>query len=169
MISELHLATLAGYVALMAGAAIVDFRLLIIPNPVVIGLMLLWPAYLVTVPAVPPYAAIMALGGALAVFAVGALLFARGLIGGGDVKLLSVATLWSGIDRIPALLLATGVLGGVLSLFLLTPLGARITAARRTERRPVGAAEIGFGARPVPYGAAIAAAAVLVILPMKWG
>ena len=169
MASELHLATLAGYVALMAAAAIIDFRHLVIPNPVVLSLLLLWPAYLATIPAVLPSAAVTAIGSALAVFLVGAVLFARGIIGGGDVKLLSVATLWAGIDRIPALLLLTGLLGGVLSLFLLTPLGARITASQRTDPRPAGAAATGFGAGPVPYGVAIAAAAVIAILPMQWG
>ena len=98
------------------------------------------------------------MGCAAAVFVAGALLFSRGLIGGGDVKLLSAATLWAGPSLTPALLLATALLGGLLTILLLVPLAMRT----------VFPADAGDGAAKrvsVPYGIAIAAAALIVTLP----
>ena len=74
-------------------------------------------------------------------FLAGAVLFARGWLGGGDVKLLSAATLWAGAPQTFGLLAATGVLGGVLALFLVSPLGryasgVRSFAARASRRLP---------------------------------
>jgi prepilin peptidase CpaA len=100
------------------------------------------------------------------VFLVGALLYSRRLVGGGDVKLLAAAALWAGAAQLPSLLLLTGICGGVLSLLLLlTPVGTWIGAGRRpAPRRPEPAAR-GATAVLVPYGAAIAGAALLVTLP----
>ena len=46
----LHLIPLAGFTGLMATSAIEDFRRLIIPNGLVVGLCLLWPLYVATAP-----------------------------------------------------------------------------------------------------------------------
>ena len=166
----LHLVPLAGFAGLMATAAFEDLRRLVIPNRLVLGLCLLWPFHV----AIAPTPSLAAAGGAAlcaaAVFATGALFFARGLIGGGDVKLLAAATLWAGPGATPALLVATGLLGGLLSLLLLTPMGGLIAAVRPTLPDPAGAAVPGAalsGATPVlvPYGVAIAAAALIVTIP----
>src|SRR4029077_3934055 len=93
-------------------------------------LVALWPVYFATV-APSFYGALEAIGCAVAVFIGGAILFARGYLGGGDVKLLSAATLWAGPAGTPELLLLTGVLGGALALFLLMPFGMQIAAAAR--------------------------------------
>ncbi len=102
-------------------------------------------------------------------FLVGAVLFARGYLGGGDVKLLSAATLWAGPSGTPELLMLTGVLGGALALFLLMPFGTQIAAAARGM---LGQSAIDTGrglAMPVPYGVAIASAALIVILHPYFG
>src|SRR6202051_2618417 len=114
----------------MAAAAVEDFRRLVIPNLLPIVLVALWPVYFA---AVEPslYGALAAIGCALAVFIAGAVLVARGYLGGGDVKLLSAATLWAGPGGTPELLMLTGVLGGALALFLLMPFGTQIAAAAR--------------------------------------
>ncbi len=78
------------------------------------------------------YGALAAIGCAAAVFLGGAVLFARGYLGGGDVKLLAAATLWAGPAGTPTLLMLTGVLGGALALFLLMPFGRQIAAAARS-------------------------------------
>ena len=98
----------------------------------------------------------LAAGCAGAVFVAGALLFSRGFIGGGDVKLLTAATLWAGPSLTPALLIVTGLLGGVLTIVLVAPLAMGV---RRLMRHPHG------GLGPVPYGVAIAAAALIVTCP----
>jgi prepilin peptidase CpaA len=159
-----HLVPLAGFAGLMATAAVEDFRRLIIPNAVPAGLCLLWPVYLVTTP-VALATVLAALGCAAAVLLVGALLFSRGLIGGGDVKLLTAATLWAGAAATPMLLMLTGLLGGLLCLVLLTPLGTQFAAAGQLVLHR--ASGVGEGKRPavVPYGVAIAAAALITTIP----
>jgi prepilin peptidase CpaA len=147
----------------MAAAAVEDFRRLIIPNLLPIMLVGLWPVYFAAV-APSLYGALAAIGCAVAVFIGGAILFSRGYLGGGDVKLLSAATLWAGPGGTPELLLWTGVLGGALALFLLMPLGMQVaTAARHLLGQPPIAPERGL-AMPVPYGVAIAGAALIVTL-----
>jgi prepilin peptidase CpaA len=156
---SLDIVPLAGFAGLMATAAVVDFRRLIIPNWIVLGLCALWPLHFAVASDLSLAAGLTAFGCAAAVFVAGALLFSRGLIGGGDVKLLSAATLWAGPSLTPALLFATALLGGLLTILLLVPL------AMRTMFPP---ADAGAGAaKPgsVPYGIAIAAAALIVTLP----
>jgi Flp pilus assembly protein protease CpaA len=58
----------------------------------------------------------------------------------------------------------TGVLGGALALFMLMPFGMQIAAAARGMLgQPPFATEGGL-AMPVPYGVAIAGAALIVTL-----
>src|SRR6516162_3360315 len=163
---HLDFAPLAGFVALMAVAAFEDFRRLVIPNGVVIGLCVLWPFQLAAAPGASLITGMAAIGCGFAVFFAGALLFSRGLIGGGDVKLLAAATLWAGPGGTLPLLVLTGLLGGLLCLLLLTPAGRLIATARPTLGDPSGG-DPGRGAKRlvVPYGVAIAAAALIVTIP----
>jgi len=161
---SLHLEGIAllVFAVVMAAAAVEDFRRLVIPNLLPIILCALWPIYFAAQPSL--YGALSAIGCALIVFVVGAALFARGWLGGGDVKLLSAATLWAGPAGTPELLLLTGVLGGVLALFFLMPMGTQLAAAARglMGQPPI---ETGRGLQmPVPYGVAIAGAALIVTL-----
>ena len=155
------------FAAVMAVAAFEDFRRFVIPNLLPIVLCALWPVYFAFAPSF--YGAVSSIGCALAVFLVGAVLFARGWLGGGDVKLLTAAVLWAGPAGTPALLMLTGVLGGALALFLLMPFGSQITMAiRALLGQPVVSTERGM-ATPVPYGVAIAGAALIVILSPHFG
>ncbi len=97
------------------------------------------------------------------------LLWQRGLLGGGDVKLLGAVALLLPAIEVPVLLLAVAIAGGVLAgLHLaLRPL----LLGRTTPPRPAGAARralrceawrIGRGA-PLPYGVAIGAGAVFMM------
>jgi prepilin peptidase CpaA len=150
------------FAVVMAVAAFEDLRRLIIPNLLPILLCAVWPLYFAAAPSL--YGALWAIGCAAAVFAVGAVLFARGYVGGGDVKLLTAATLWAGPAGTPALLMLTGMLGGVLALFLLMPFGNHLVAAARVMLgQPPVPAERGF-ATAVPYGVAIAGASLIVVL-----
>ena len=155
------------FASVMAVAAFEDFRRFVIPNLLPIVLCVLWPVYFAFAPSF--YGAVSSIGCALAVFLVGAVLFARGWLGGGDVKLLSAAVLWAGPAGTPALLMLTGVLGGALALFLLMPFGSQITMAiRALLGQPAVSTERGM-ATPVPYGVAIAGAALIVILSPHLG
>jgi prepilin peptidase CpaA len=158
---QLQSAALLGFAALMVIAAIEDLRRLIIPNVVTLSLCVLWPLYVIATPNL--FSTLGSLGCAVAVFLAGAFCFSRGYLGGGDVKLLATGALWAGPAGTPALLVSTGVLGGMLALFLLMPPCARILTVARAKLGPAGASTTLDTATPVPYGIAIAAAAMLVI------
>jgi prepilin peptidase CpaA len=87
-------------------------------------------------------------------------MFSRGLVGGGDVKLLAAATLWAGAGMTPALIALTALLGGALALLQLASIGLRAMLGPPAAV-PGGPAR----AAPVPYGVAIAGAALAVTLP----
>jgi prepilin peptidase CpaA len=157
-----ELLALAGFGGLMMAAAASDFCRLVIPNRVVVALCLLWPLHEGARGAAPG-AIVATLGCAAAVLAAGALLFARGMVGGGDVKLLAAASLWVGAAAVPALLTATALLGGVMALAFLTPL-ARLGAAGRARAAESGGAAFGAVRNPIPYGVAIAGAALAVTM-----
>ena len=95
----------------------------------------------------------------------GAWLFSRGLIGGGDVKLLAAATLWAGPAATLPLLVVTALLGGLLCILLVTPAGALIAALRPTLLDSAGDPTRGADRVLVPYGVAISAAALIVMIP----
>lgn len=98
------------------------------------------------------------LGAALLVFAVGVPMFARGWLGGGDVKLLTAVALWCGLGDLPLLLVLMSVVGGVLVLLLMAVRRALPAANEAAPRHGL----LRRGA-PIPYGIAIAFAALLVL------
>ncbi|MGD9615976.1 MAG: prepilin peptidase [Alphaproteobacteria bacterium] len=165
-----HLA-LSLFAAVMAVAAFEDFRRLTIPNLLPLVLCAAWPLHVAAAPSLA--GALAAVGVALAVFLGGAVLFARGWLGGGDVKLLAAATLWAGAPRALGLLVATALLGGVLALILLHPIVGRIAAAARSRLAPLGnprgCPAAPLPAVPVPYGVAIAGAGLIVVVSPHLG
>ncbi len=161
MAVQLQFAALLAFAALMLLAALEDLRRLVIPNVLTLSLCILWPLYVLGTPTL--FDILGSLACALLVFLVGALLFSRGFMGGGDVKLLAVAVLWAGPGKAVPLLLVTGVLGGMLALFLLIPPGAHLATLARAKLGPGDASIKNDLATPVPYGIAIAAAAMIVI------
>jgi prepilin peptidase CpaA len=109
-----------------------------------IGLLALFPIHVWASPT--PVDWISALLVAAAGFAVGFVLFARGLVGGGDVKLLSATMLWAGATLVASQLIIMALVGGALSVAAI--------AIHYFRRRTADAA-----APKVPYGIAIAAGA----------
>jgi prepilin peptidase CpaA len=85
-------------------------------------------------------------------------LFARGWMGGGDVKLLAACSLWLGTAHVGSFLILMGVLGGALALVLL--LGRPIVAWALAGKNLPRIVQIGA---PVPYGIAIAGAALIIL------
>jgi prepilin peptidase CpaA len=162
MALQLQMAALAAFAALMMLAAFEDLRRLIIPNPLIVALLVLWPLSVAAAPTV--YNLVGGLACGFVVFVAGALCFSRGWLGGGDVKLLAVAALWAGPTGTPTLLLLTGILGGILALFLMVPPGAHIAALTRAKLGSPDDSATHDLATPVPYGIAIAGAAVIVTL-----
>ncbi len=149
----------------MAVAAFEDFRRLKIPNLLPLLLCAAWPLYVAAPPNPGGQVSFVlgALGCAIAIFLAGAALFARGWLGGGDVKLLSAATLWAGAPQTFGLLVTTGVLGGVLAMILLSPFGKYALAARSLLGQTM-VAETPASEAAVPYGVAIAGAGVIIVV-----
>ena len=91
--------------------------------------------------------------------------FARGWIGGGDAKLAAATALWLGFDYLVNYLIYASLFGGVLTLVLLQfrmvplpPLLAGREWAERLHRKDGG----------VPYGIALAAAALAIYPDTPW-
>ncbi len=87
------------------------------------------------------------LGVALGVFALFAAAFHFGMMGGGDVKMIAALALWFPFDKLVTLLVIMSLAGGAITLVMLIEKWIR----RRSEQPEV------------PYGIAIAIAALLTI------
>lgn len=87
-------------------------------------------------------------------------LFALGVIGGGDAKLASVTALWLGFDHLVEYLLVASIAGGALTLFLLASRSCPLPSI--LWRMPF-ATHLHDARTGVPYGIALAAAALLVL------
>lgn len=144
---------------LMAYAAASDLLTMLIPNRIslalVLGFVLLAVSGLMSLNEIGLH-----VGAAALVLTATFTLFAFNVIGGGDAKLAAATALWLGFDGLLDYLLAASVLGGLLTLALLAarshPLPgrlARLPFALHLHDRKTG----------IPYGIALAAAALLVL------
>src|ERR687891_350161 len=86
---------LAGLVALLVLDAVIDLRERRIPNWLTGGVAALYPLYVLASPMTVAWLGALAV--AAAAFLFGLVLFARQLMGGGDVKLIAAVTLWTGL------------------------------------------------------------------------
>jgi prepilin peptidase CpaA len=141
-------------VAALTWAAVSDFRHFLIPNRISVFVA---GGYLIAVAGMPMHAWLAGLATGGAVLAAGTLLFARGFVGGGDVKLASVAALWAGPGLFSDFALATGIVGIALAGLMLSPLRRRLPAA------PEGDPTTGLR-QPMPFGVALAAGGLWVAL-----
>jgi len=110
-------------------------------------------------------------GVGLALLAIGLVLFWRGILGGGDVKLLAAVGVWIGLDDLLLYLVVMSFLGGALALTVMA--AARLKRAwPALDRIPW----LGDGAprtQAIPYGIAIGLAALALAarspaLPPAW-
>ncbi|AXJ96821.1 MULTISPECIES: prepilin peptidase [unclassified Sphingomonas] len=90
------------------------------------------------------------LGVGAAVFALFAGIFAAGWMGGGDVKMIGALALWLPPGGVLSMLMLMAIAGGAITIVMV--------ADSRWRRRE--------GAVEVPYGVAIAAAALLTLAPV---
>jgi prepilin peptidase CpaA len=141
----------------LAWSAVSDIRSFQIPNTASAVIVVSYVVFASCVPSAPRLGA-LAVG--LAVFALGFFLFARGSMGGGDVKLLAAASIWSGPHLLAAFAIVTGLVGALLAGLLLSPL-RRVMP--RAPRELIDAAGVGALRRPMPFGFAIAAGGLFVL------
>jgi len=157
-----HVAGIISWLALLAfiasalAAALSDAARFLIPNRYPAAIALSFLVYAVAKPA--PFWAFGLIVAAV-MLVIGTVLFARGMVGGGDVKLFSATALWAGIDQFALLAMTTALVGGVLALLRLLPIHWLAPAGTAPEN--------GFAAKlqqPIPFGIAIACGAVCVAL-----
>ncbi len=133
-------------------AAFSDWKHYKIPNYLSLILILLYPVFILTSPVEISW--IYSIAVAVATFVVGFALFAMGLFGGGDVKLITALSLWAGTELILTFLVSMVLAGGVLvfvviireALRQMDDKGGFFKGARAAVRTKT----------PVPYGVAIA-------------
>jgi prepilin peptidase CpaA len=155
---------LALFPAMMAFAASSDFLTLTISNRVSLILVGGFVA-LAVIGGVSAADVLSHLAAGCVVLVAAFSLFARGIGGGGDAKLAAATALWLGFDHLLAYLLYASLLGGALSVgliwFRMAPLPewlARRDWAQRLHSKDAG----------VPYGIALAAAALAVYPQTPW-
>ena len=91
--------------------------------------------------------------------------FARGWIGGGDAKLVAATALWLGFDHLLEYLLYASVFGGVLTILMLR---YRLMPLPEALAHQEWAARLHRSDCGVPYGIALAAAALVVYPDTPW-
>ena len=155
---------LALFPAMMAFAASSDFLTLTISNRVSLILVGGFVA-LAVIGGVSAADVLSHLAAGCVVLVAAFSLFARGIVGGGDAKLAAATALWLGFDHLLPYLLYASLLGGALSVgliwFRMAPLPdwlARHDWAQRLHSKEAG----------VPYGIALAAAALAVYPQTPW-
>jgi prepilin peptidase CpaA len=149
---------LAVYVFPLVLAAISDFRTLRIPNYLTVALAVVFP--LAALASGQHVDWLSHLEAGFAVFAGGAVLFALGYMGGGDVKLLAATALWAGLGQVVPLLATVAIVGGGFALIMLmlrhhfvqTVLLASLHRIPNFAQKQM----------PIPYGIPIAIAGLLM-------
>lgn len=150
--AALAFALVLSAVALLWAAAS-DLSRYLIPNRVC---ALIAAAYAVAFAGLPVADWLAGLATGFAVLALGAILFARGLVGGGDVKLAAAIGLWAGPAFLSDFALVTALAGAALAAVMLSPL------RRLMPRRAGDEAAEGFK-QPMPFGAPLAAGGAWVL------
>lgn len=139
--------------ACMLWVVVSDASHYIISNTLNLVLLGLYVAAAIMLPVAP---VLPALGAAAIVLAVGLGLFTLGLMGGGDIKLLVVLTLWTGWSATtPQFIFLTAICGGLLVFVVLF---ARFIAPAFWPVNTKPLPRLLTKKQPVPYGIAIAAA-----------
>lgn len=146
----------AAFAVVLSAAAVQDIRCRRISNGFPLMLVLLFAAFALWREESPDL--LSHITSFVFMFALSAALFARGVVGGGDVKLMAAAALWFEVPLLPLVTLAVALCGGVLAAVVIARRQFRVASPdspknpRRSSRRAEG----------VPYGVAIAGGAVIV-------
>ncbi len=146
------------FLAAMLYATVSDLRRKRIPNWLIIALAVAYLPLALTAGYAPLQIAIDT-GVAALVFAAGLFCFAKGWIGGGDVKLAAVSAMWLGAGLAMPYVILTALFGGAFTLATL--LGLRLLA--RAGQSGTTVREGGL-----PYAPGMACAALLLFQISPW-
>jgi len=150
--------------AMMAFAAASDLFTMTISNRVA---LILVGGFVVMALAtgMAPQAMLMHGAAGLTVLVAAFICFARGWIGGGDAKLAAATALWLGFDHLLPYVLYASLLGGALTLAMLQFRRLPLPAALNGQEWVARLHQAGNG---VPYGIALAAAALMIYPDTVW-
>ena len=150
--------------ALMAFAASSDLLTMTISNR--LSLALAGGFFLLAlVTGMTLYAFGMHLAAATVVLVVAFIFFSQGWIGGGDAKLVAATALWFGFDHLLDYMIYASLFGGALTLAILQFRKLPLPAFLARQHGIMRLHETGGG---VPYGIALAAAALIVYPKTGW-
>jgi prepilin peptidase CpaA len=142
--------------ALLLAASCCDVLRLRIPNLIPAALVVLFALHALLAGGVQaPLDHLLAMGLTLLILLP---LFALNMLGGGDVKLLAAVALWLGMNKLAALLILVGIVGGVFALVWL--------AIRWVIRAGVRGRELPHSLQahaPLPFALPITIVAVLLL------
>lgn len=152
-------------VLLLVAACFTDITRYRIPNAIVYAIVAAFAVYAIFNGAWPQLGwSVLAATG---MFLLGAGLFALGLFGGGDVKLIAAMALWMPLSDLPHFLIVMTLAGGILGLIWLLRrrLSARPSASTAAAPSDGALEATAAPARPnvpnrLPYGVAIALAGI---------
>ncbi len=147
--SFLHALSAAAFAGLLVWAAMCDVARLRIPNSACLAIVGLFPVFAATAPGGFPWLLAGVISAALLIL--GLIAFSHGLMGGGDVKLMSAVALWAGPERVLDFLFATALAGGALAVLMT----AWLRFALLDHGPMIG--------RKLPYGVAIGIGAALAV------
>lgn len=153
LLALLQAGCLFAFALLLVAAGWQDLRTMHIANGVSLSVaasFALWAAAGLSLGTISLHGVGVAVACAVGVFALGTAAFAAGALGGGDVKLLSAASLFAGPNLLVDFLLIASVAGGAMALAMLVgvPIGPVAVERGATARTRLRSA--------LPYGPAIA-------------
>lgn len=150
--------------AAMAFAAMMDLFTMTIPNRISLALL---GAFLVAAPltGMPWEQFGLHIATGFGILLLGIVLFALGYVGGGDAKLLAVASLWIGPQFLLSYVAMATILGGLLSLMILSYRGIMppLWLTRQKWAMKLHDPQVG-----VPYGLALSGAALWIFPTTTW-
>lgn len=160
---------LAGYVGLLLTAVAYDISSFRIPNWLSATLGVLFIVAALSTWGETDW--VSHVGAGLAVLAAGLLFHHMGWLGGGDVKLLAVGSLWLGAENLLSYMVAVSVLGGVFTLAMILVRRAAPRAAWLLGRSDISLPRVLQSREKVPYAVAIAGGSLLLLdrLPLMAG
>lgn len=146
---------------LMIAVTLSDMARYMIPNWLVLALLMLYPVAVYVSASRPDWHAACLV--AFIAFIIGYVLFFLRLMGGGDIKLLTAASLYAGLSGILDFIMYVALLGGVGSLLLLALRAFTPYLFLKAGRTAADIPRVLSDKEPVPYGVAIAIAFLLML------
>lgn len=157
--SALQIALLTAFLGVLIAASVQDAMMRKISNVASVSIALLGFAFHIA-----SYSAftdiLIPLASGAVVFVLGVALFARGLLGGGDVKLLASCAIWTAWPDTLGFLMITALIGGAMAILWRFEAPVRFALANAGMKVDVAATQ------QMPYGIAIAGGAFLTLFPI---